>query len=540
MVRSISKLLTPVCLLLAIAFLGSDSSAYAQSDKGKVEKLFKQVKKEKDAGQKIALLQQIIEIQPDFTDALYELGVLYRKDAQYLRAAKILERALASVDEQTPQARRFEIHYELAQCYSRTGEINRYEQSLRKAELYTNNDAIRSKLIFDLASLYFKQSRYEEALAELNRGIELEEKNRSFYDNLIILTRKNIQLEQAYRVAVEAKKNGNYAHALEIFDSIHKITPGFRNVSAQITELNKLLAAQSDSLAQVALTQPKQQAAEPSPDQAERLQQTEPRDSTADTVATILAEQMRPSETQGDEPVPEETSRPADSSFALTADADLSDLPQEFEIDEETVRKWQNAALIDSLLLAARAALDSSDAEAATELLNELIALAPDSRDVWLLQNRLTRKFPQQATVLKTDSLRMRATRYVTGFLMIFLPLAGFVALFPGPRAQYLIAMKKYEAAAGIYERMLEKQPERLELYPKLARLYLLTDKRHDFALNVFKTIVQLKLEIENRDKITTILTQAYLKEATPDSDAIQLLESLLKEEQGRKSREES
>ncbi len=508
-----------------------------QSSTEKAIKLYKQAQKEKDINRKIALLQQAITQKANFTDALYELGVIFRKDTQYLRAVKILEQAKNSMDESTSPERRFEIYYELAQCYSRTGDFRKYEQNLRKTEQQTNNNAIRSKLIFDLASLYFKQSRYQEALDELNRGIDLEASNRSFYENLIALTRKNIQLEQAYRIALEAKKNGNYAHALEIFDSIHKITPGFRNVTAQIAELNTLLSAALDTSQRAEKDVPQPAAndntaaiAAAHPDQARTDADTgqaviaNPAVQATDSTALALQTETTPART--------------DSTFRLALDAEILDSSEGLEIDEETVAKWQNMAVIDSLLSATRSALDSSDAERAAELLAQLMELAPNSRDVWLLEKRLTRSFPHQAAVLRTNSMRMRATRYLTGFLMVILPVAGFIALFPGPRAQYLIALKKYDAAAGIYERLIEKQPERLELYPKLARLYLLTNKRHDFALYIYKTIVQLKLEMENRDKITTILTQAYLKEATPDSDAIQLLENLLKEEQNRKSRD--
>ena len=526
-----------VWFFLALAMPGQTGLLAVQSSTEKAIKLYKQAQKEKDINRKIALLQQAITQKANFTDALYELGVIFRKDAQYLRAVKILEQAKNSMDVNTSPERRFEIYYELAQCYSRTGDFRKYEQNLRKTEQQTNNNAIRSKLIFDLASLYFKQSRYQEALDELNRGIDLEASNRSFYENLIALTRKNIQLEQAYRIALEAKKNGNYAHALEIFDSIHKITPGFRNVTAQIAELNTLLSAALDT-SQRAEKDAHQTAANDNtaaiaaahPDQAR---------TDADTGQAVIANPaVQATDSTALALQTETTPARIDSTFRLALDAEILDSSEGLEIDEETVAKWQNMAVIDSLLSATRSALDSADAERAAELLAQLMELAPNSRDVWLLEKRLTRSFPHQAAVLKTNSMRMRATRYLTGFLMVILPVAGFIALFPGPRAQYLIALKKYDAAAGIYERLIEKQPERLELYPKLARLYLLTNKRHDFALYIYKTIVQLKLEMENRDKITTILTQAYLKEATPDSDAIQLLENLLKEEQNRKSRD--
>ncbi|HHL71401.1 MAG TPA: tetratricopeptide repeat protein [Bacteroidetes bacterium] len=526
-----------VWFFLALAMPGQTGLLAVQSSTEKAIKLYKQAQKEKDINRKIALLQQAITQKADFTDALYELGVIFRKDAQYLRAVKILEQAKNSMDESTSPERRFEIYYELAQCYSRTGDFRKYEQNLRKTEQQTNNNAIRSKLIFDLASLYFKQSRYQEALDELNRGIDLEASNRSFYENLIALTRKNIQLEQAYRIALEAKKNGNYAHALEIFDSIHKITPGFRNVTAQIAELNTLLSAALDTSQRAEKDVPQPAAndntaaiAAAHPDQAR---------TDADTGQAVIANPaVQATDSTALALQTETTPARIDSTFRLALDAEILDSSEGLEIDEETVAKWQNMAVIDSLLSATRSALDSADAERAAELLAQLMELAPNSRDVWLLEKRLTRSFPHQAAVLKTNSMRMRATRYLTGFLMVILPVAGFIALFPGPRAQYLIALKKYDAAAGIYERLIEKQPERLELYPKLARLYLLTNKRHDFALYIYKTIVQLKLEMENRDKITTILTQAYLKEATPDSDAIQLLENLLKEEQNRKSRD--
>lgn len=131
---------------------------------------------------------------------------------------------------------------------------------------------------------------------------------------------------------------------------------------------------------------------------------------------------------------------------------------------------------------------------------------------------------------------------WVAGLLigLLAIPAVSIFAFSPTMRARYYLLRGKYQAAASIYERLIEKNPARLWLYPTLANVYLLAGRNDEQAIKVFKMILKLNLAFPHRDQIVHLVTQKYLtdgkpaQESIPDDTDIGILEQALQQEQRR------
>ena len=112
--------------------------------------------------------------------------------------------------------------------------------------------------------------------------------------------------------------------------------------------------------------------------------------------------------------------------------------------------------------------------------------------------------------------------------LTIILPVAGVLIGSPAARARLYLLQGDYEKAAQIYERLLDKRPTRLKLYPVLANIYLLEGRTDEQAIKVFKMILQLNLLSHRHDDINAIVAQRFLSEGRKDHDAINVMEEAL------------
>ncbi len=194
-------------------------------------------------------------------------------------------------------------------------------------------------------------------------------------------------------------------------------------------------------------------------------------------------------------------------------------------------------ASLDSLYQEALAVHTRGDYVEAVATYEKLQAAEANYRDVAerLEQARagLNRQEAAKAAPASAASGSLLKSLYLPGVIAvcIVVPLFGFVMLSPTVKARFYLLKGDYSAAAKIYEKVLARNPQRVRLYPALANLYLLMGRHDENALKVYKTILQLNLTTNNRDEITATVGQHYLSEGRTDSDALDVLENLLKTE---------
>lgn len=188
----------------------------------------------------------------------------------------------------------------------------------------------------------------------------------------------------------------------------------------------------------------------------------------------------------------------------------------------------------DSLYQTALAAIQRKDWAQAATILEKLQSASPeDANLVDLLAQARTNLQISAVSVPFKEAGSGKSILMIGGVLaaVIVLPLIGFVTFSPTLRARVSLLRGDYQSAAQIYERMLQQKPGRLKLYPVLADIYLMTGRRDEQALKIFKTILQLNLITANRDEITTAVAQTYLSQGRIDADAIKVFEDALQAE---------
>jgi tetratricopeptide (TPR) repeat protein len=101
----------------------------------------------------------------------------------------------------------------------------------------------------------------------------------------------------------------------------------------------------------------------------------------------------------------------------------------------------------------------------------------------------------------------------------------------PSIRACWHRCRRNYEAAARIYERMLERHPWRAKLYLQLSNIYLLLGKNDERAMKAYRAVLPLQLDTPFREAINLLVAQKYIREERMDDEVIPVLEDALKTE---------
>ena len=208
--------------------------------------------------------------------------------------------------------------------------------------------------------------------------------------------------------------------------------------------------------------------------------------------------------------------------------------PREIRVAAATPR-------LDSLYESASASVNNKEWPQASASLEKL---QPNDRDAVdrLAEARANLSAASPTTAVVEAPANHRAIFYIGGFtVLLALPALGFIALSPAARARLHLLRGNYTTAAQTYEKILARHPDRLKLYPPLAKIYLRQNRRDENAMKIYKTILQSNLATGQRDEINAVVAQNFLAEGRnfltegrTDVDAIHLLEQALKVEQRR------
>lgn len=117
-------------------------------------------------------------------------------------------------------------------------------------------------------------------------------------------------------------------------------------------------------------------------------------------------------------------------------------------------------------------------------------------------------------------------------FILLFIFLSAVLIWFsPDLRVNYLLWRGHDKKARLLIESILEQNPDRLNLYNKLAKVYYLENRRDKKALRLYEMILKLKVPFEWRDELYTIVAKHYVMEGRKDTDAIRTIEKAIDKE---------
>ncbi|RME01771.1 MAG: tetratricopeptide repeat protein [Calditrichaeota bacterium] len=237
--------------------------------------------RESNLDKKIEYYRKAIALEPKFVEALYNLGLTYKKKKDYENAEKYLLRAYTAKPDKISKEIKLSILYDLSFIYKKLGRLKDSEEAVRGAVALMPKKSMQAKLYLELGRLLYQQGRYDEALVELEKGKDLLPEYRGQFSQMIELSENMQTLNQLYEDANRAQKAGDLKRARSLYEKIYTRNKTFRNVDRKLTELDSMISRQNaESLMAAAVRQAEQYEAEGKLELAlaiyENLQQSHP------------------------------------------------------------------------------------------------------------------------------------------------------------------------------------------------------------------------------------------------------------------------
>lgn len=579
----VSSIRTSAMIFLWILLFITPLQIHAQSKDPRAMNLFSQAAREADINKKIAIYKQVIEIDPLFVEALFNLGGLYKQQQDFNLAEQYLVQASRLSPGRSQYELRGRIFYELAAVYKRSGKFKDCEESLRTAKTLATDKELRSIISFDLGRLLFEQKRLEESFAELKEGQKLSAKNKTFFTNFLLAAEQGIELQKLYDSARQAETSGKLAEAKTIYASILEKSSSFEDVETRLANVDSLLSPETQRKQTIAAKyhQAGKNVSEGNYDLGIAVYESilqedgEYKDVSAllEQAKQQLAAQHRQTALNGEYAAGAAALRAQNWTRAiitferiLGADENYRDARQLLEQAQSSLERESTESICVRYYADGVAAMNQNDLGGALAAFEKVKRLDPNYRDLPTLLGVVERELQNQSNIATAHFNPSAVSTSTSGGLtnapsaeitpsaaaigsggldprvyylagafaaVIVLPLLGFMFFSSTGRARLYLFLGNYAATMRIYENMLIRHPERARLNPNvintLATYYLLERRMDERALDVYQQVQRMNLPTAHREEINTILQQQYLTAGPKTTDAAERLEQMLK-----------
>lgn len=226
----------------------------AQTQNTKALNWLKNGLNEKTPAQKIAAYQKALEFDSLLVEAMYNLGLAYKKQQNYVLAEQWFAKAYAAKPEKLADELKQQILTELGRAYKKTGKMRDSETAFRNAKAVAADRTTRANISFELGRCLYEQGRREEALAELREGQQLSPNDmRDNFKNYIELVEKDMESQRLYAAAEQALTQGNTQQAQALVAELQQKNPGAQNAGALTARIDSSLEAEANRRALAAL-----------------------------------------------------------------------------------------------------------------------------------------------------------------------------------------------------------------------------------------------------------------------------------------------
>jgi len=193
---------------------------------------------EKNVAKRIEAYSQAVDHDPNFAEALFNLGTACKEQQSYDRAEQFLRRAANAATGDL----RVKALSELASIYNIRGHRKSAESALREAKTLSGDPKQRAALSYELGRLLYQHGRYEQAADELKDGRAGDPAKRESFDYLIKLAENSAQLDYWYVAAEKQKAAGRLQEAKATLEQIKAKNANFRDAQTKLNEIETLLA----------------------------------------------------------------------------------------------------------------------------------------------------------------------------------------------------------------------------------------------------------------------------------------------------------
>jgi tetratricopeptide (TPR) repeat protein len=120
--------------------------------------------------------KQAVELDPNFAEGFYRLGLAYNVTKQKEEADKAFEQAVKAYEKLTKQdPKNSDAFYFIGLCYEQLGKYDDAVRVLKESVKTSPNE--NDDKYFELASAHFKLAQYDEAIKALNKTLEINPDN---------------------------------------------------------------------------------------------------------------------------------------------------------------------------------------------------------------------------------------------------------------------------------------------------------------------------------------------------------------------------
>jgi tetratricopeptide (TPR) repeat protein len=501
----------------------------------------------------------------------HEVGVVYDKLGRYQEAEDAFTKALNLSNEASIKAMML---YKLGQVNLSMAKYDKAIAHFQQAiDIYpTNQSSLESFITLaknqkKLSSLYndsetlMSQNKYEAAIANLQEIINIDP---SYKDSKELLAkaqqlfdsnRAESDLKDNYNKGLVAIKNNDWQGAIEAFDDVVVKSPDYEKAKEYLTLARQKIDSQqkNDTLEKsyneglAAVNKNDYMSAIIA---FERVREIDP---NYKNITTRIQQIQKMLETQDSDATKIqyynqglEAYKNGDWERALNTFNKLYVLDHNFQdvqyLLAQTKEKVNKTSIppdkIDIYYQKGKELMEQKNYVNALINFEKVNAVDPNYKEVYTLI-REARQFVESsraenfAVAPVSDNKKNNPILTLTiGFIIgIFIPFLAVMLLFPTARAKLYLFQKKYDKARNIYERMLDQNPERINLYITLANIYMNEKRKDEIAVRVFEKAIEANASSHFKKQIRPILSQYYLDRQKISNSSLNLLEASLEDE---------
>ncbi len=217
------------------------SPTFAQSQNKNAIEWFNKGIREKEAQAKISDYKKAVELDAHFTEAYYNIGLVYKQLRDYENAETYLDQARSARKSNVSFKLASRIAYHLAICQKQLGKLAQAEETLLAARKIAKDRAIQSQISFELGRVYYRMGRYAEALATLREGQQKFKDKSSFFQNLIGIIETEERVSAIETRVEQAIKRGDYVQAEALVRQIQALTPDRKGLAEKRALIDSLV-----------------------------------------------------------------------------------------------------------------------------------------------------------------------------------------------------------------------------------------------------------------------------------------------------------
>ena len=190
------------------------------------------------AQEKITCYLQAIKLDPQFIEAYYNLGYVYKNLNDYNNAERAFRQALLTDPSKLNNENKIRITYELGITLKKLTRYTEALEILESAKNLASQREIRAAVLYELGRTKLLMGNFDGAVAEFSEGLQLNSSKQKTFESAIENARTLREVDSWYVQGNNHLNNSQYDEAINAFTRVVRTAPNYKNA------LQRLASAQ--------------------------------------------------------------------------------------------------------------------------------------------------------------------------------------------------------------------------------------------------------------------------------------------------------